>query len=218
MLMTPVRWVFLAGMVAFTASALFTSLLHLSRPAFVGAYGLVATAFLVAFARAQGINAATQVRRRWLAGTIGGLLVGAVLARTVLLQPGSERPDGAALAAALAWDGVVYGTIDAVLLSVLPVLCIYGARPAGELREPLQRWKWGLAALAGSLLITACYHLGFAEFRGPALVQPLLGNAIITTSYLVTGNPLAAILSHVIMHGAAVLHGMATAVQLPPHY
>ncbi len=216
--MRAIRWVLLAGLAGFTASAVFTSILGLSRPAFVWAYGLLAGLVFVAFIRAYGIHVVTQVRRRWLAGTIGGLLVGGVLERTVVLQPGSARPEGAALGASLAWNGIVYGTIDALLLSVLPVLCIYGSRPAETLREPLQRWKWGLAALAGSLVVTALYHLGFAEFRGPALLQPLIGNAIVTMSYLVTGNPLAAILSHVIMHGAAVLHGTATAVQLPPHY
>ena len=216
--MREVRWVLLAGLAGLLASAVFTSILHLGRPAFVGAYGLLAGLVLITFVRAHGIDFVIQVRRRWLAGIIGGLLVGGVLARTVALQPGSARPEGAALGASLAWNGIVYGTIDALLLSVLPVLSIYGSRPPGTLREPVQRWTWGLAALAGSLTVTTLYHLGFAEFRGPALLQPLIGNAIITASYLVTGNPLAAILSHVIMHGAAVLHGAATAVQLPPHY
>lgn len=56
------------------------------------------------------------------------------------------------------------------------------------------------------------------ECRGPALMAPLIGNAIITLSYLATGNPIATVLSHVVMHCAAVVHGMATIVQLPPHY
>jgi hypothetical protein len=46
----------------------------------------------------------------------------------------------------------------------------------------------------------------------------VVGNAIITSSYLLTGSPLAAILFHVAMHVAAVLHGMETTLQLPPHY
>ena len=61
-------------------------------------------------------------------------------------------------------------------------------------------------------------HLGYAEFQGPALGWVVVGNAIITSSYLLTGSPLAAILSHVAMHVAAVLHGMETMLQLPPHY
>ncbi len=74
-----------------------------------------------------------------------------------------------------------------------------GARPArpGELRR---------------------YHLGYAGFQGPALGWVVVRNAIITSSYLLTGSPLATILSHVAMHVAAVLHGIKTTLQLQPHY
>ena len=46
----------------------------------------------------------------------------------------------------------------------------------------------------------------------------MVRNAIITSSYLLTGSPLATILSHVAMHVAAVLHGIKTTLQLQPHY
>ena len=39
-----------------------------------------------------------------------------------------------------------------------------------------------------------------------------------TLGYLVTNNPLAAVVSHIVMHIAAVLRGPASVVQLPPHY
>jgi hypothetical protein len=73
-------------------------------------------------------------------------------------------------------------------------------------------------ALAASLFVTAAYHLGYVEFRGPRLLQPLIGNAVLTTGYLMTGSIATPLIGHVIMHGAAVLHGMETTVQLPPHY
>jgi hypothetical protein len=41
---------------------------------------------------------------------------------------------------------------------------------------------------------------------------------MVTAGYLLTGSPLAAVLAHVIMHGAAVVHGMEGTAQLPPHY
>ncbi len=36
--------------------------------------------------------------------------------------------------------------------------------------------------------------------------------------YLLTMNPISAILSHIAMHVASVLHGLETMAQLPPHY
>jgi hypothetical protein len=123
-----------------------------------------------------------------------------------------------ALVGALGWLGVVYGALDALLLSVVPVLSVYGSRPPEQLRGWKGRVRWGGAALGASLAVTAAYHLGFPEFRGPTLVQPLIGNAMVTAGYLLTGSPLAAIVAHVIMHGAAVLQGMEGTVQLPPHY
>jgi hypothetical protein len=136
----------------------------------------------------------------------------------VAAQPASARPHGADLAVALGWEGLVYGTVDAILLSVIPVLAVYGSRRPEQLAGPGARWRWGGAALGASLLVSAAYHLGFAEYRGPALLGPLVGNGLSTVSYLLAGNPLAPILSHVIMHQAAVWHGMATTAQLPPHY
>jgi hypothetical protein len=50
------------------------------------------------------------------------------------------------------------------------------------------------------------------------LQGPLIGNAVLTLAYLLTGSSLAPIGGHVAMHIAAVLHGPGSAIQLPPHY
>jgi hypothetical protein len=42
-------------------------------------------------------------------------------------------------------------------------------------------------------------------------------NLLVTLSYLLSGSPIAALLSHILMHVAAVLHGMESTIQLPPH-
>lgn len=199
-------------------SGLFSGLLRWDRPAFVAAWLLVASAVLIAFVRATGLDPAVQFRRRWIAGVAIGIIAGAALAAGVLRQPASPVPAGAALLAALAWPGVVYGAVDALMLTVLPVLALYGSRPAAELARPGGRVRAAGAALAGSLLVTAAYHLGFAEFRGAALAGPLIGNAVVTLSYLLAGNPLAPIGAHTVMHLTAVLHGAGTTAQLPPHY
>jgi hypothetical protein len=69
-----------------------------------------------------------------------------------------------------------------------------------------------------SLAITAAYHFGFAEFQGPELAAPLFGNGLITVGYLLAGNPITAIVAHIVLHVASVLHGIDTTVTLPPHY
>ena len=215
--MSASRWVVAAALVGAVSSTLFSAILRFPRDAFVGLHALAVLGFIVALIRIEGFDPRVQFRRRWVGGLVAGTLAGALLARTVLSQAASARPGGANLIWALLWDGGLYGIVDALLLSVLPVLIVYGGRPADELRNPAARWGWGLAALLASLFITAAYHAGFTEFRGPMLASALIGNGIMTLSYLASGSPIAPILSHVVMHIAAVLHGMATTVQLPPH-
>jgi hypothetical protein len=215
---SPLLWVLLAALVGFGAAATFSSWLRWDRSAFVLGYAGSVLLFTAAYAAISGVSVLAQLRRRWQGGLILGLLTGVLLALNVRSQPGAPRPQGPGLAAALAWLGVVYGAADALLLSVVPVLAVYGTRSPEEMRTGGSRLRWGAIALAASLLVTAAYHLGFAEFRGPALMQPLIGNGAVTLAYLLAGNPLAPIVAHIIMHGAAVLHGMATTVQLPPHY
>jgi len=212
------RWVSLAAAVGLADAGILSEWLRLDRGWFVLGHALVVGGFTAAYFAATRISPGVQFRRRGRAGIVGGLVLGAVLAWGVSGQPASSRPEGAPLAAALLWLGVVYGTADALLISVVPVLAVYGSRPAEELRAGAGRARWGGLALLASLLVAAAYHLGFEEFRGAALVRPLIGNAIITAGYLLTGNPLAPVLAHVIMHGAAVLHGAGATYQLPPHY
>lgn len=211
-------WVVLASAAGFATAAMFSSWLHWQRDAFVLGHLAVGGTFLVVYFAATQVRPGVQVRRRWPAGLAVGLLAGAVLAYGVSRQPASPQPTGAALAGSLAWLGLVYGSLDALLLTVVPVLSVYGSRSADDLRSGSERVRWAALALLASLFVTAAYHLGFAEFRGPSLLQPLIGNAVVTLAYLLAGNPLAPVLAHVIMHVAAVLHGTSTTVQLPPHY
>jgi hypothetical protein len=192
--------------------------MQLPRGQFVAAYGLVVVIFLVAFSSSIGLKVRAQFERNWVAGIVVGVLVGLLLMRQVRAQPDAMLIAGLPLIGQLVWFGIVYGVVDALLLSVLPVLALYGTRHESEMKRPMARLKWGAIALAGSILVTAAYHAGFSEFRGSQLVQPLIGNALITLAYLLTGSPIAPITAHVLMHVAAVLHGMAATMQLPPHY
>lgn len=211
------RWTLMAGLVGFASSGLFSSLLGWPRGRFVAAHAVLVAGVTVFFFFWHHLSFRGQFGRRWPGGLVAGVLVAVPLVRNVLGQPGTAAPEGPALAWSLVWLGAVYGLADAMLLTIVPVLALYGLQPADRLRQAGPRVGWGMAALAGSLLVTSLYHLGFAEFRGPALLAPLIGNAIITAGYLVSGSPVAPVISHVLMHAAAVMHGIATTTQLPPH-
>jgi hypothetical protein len=159
------------------------------------------------------------MRRRWGWGLLGAVLVGAFLVVNVLGQPASPGPRGLGLVLALVWLGLVYGVVDALLLNVLPVVAIWSAfGTLGFTRRWPGRVLTGAAGLMASLFVTAAYHLGYAEYRGPELVSPLIGNGIMTLGYLLATNPLTAIGAHVALHVTSVLHGIDTTVTLPPHY
>ncbi len=211
--LNPVIWTLAAGAVGLVSASLFSSLLRLPRSSFVVAHALATAGLTFAYLASTGTRPAA-ILTRWRPGLLAGLFGGGVLIRGVLAQPGSTTAH--ASGAAILWLGAVYGTVDALLLNVIPVHPFESSLPAAaDGRDVLRR---SVAALGASLAVTALYHLGFAEFRGPDLVQPLVGNAVITAAYLVSRSPLAAILSHVIMHVAAVMHGVDSTVQLPPHY
>lgn len=211
-------WVLLASGAAFAASTVFATVLHLERRGFVAAWIVVVLAVWAAYHRSTRLSLRAQLSRHPVAGLIVGSLIGAVLTFTVLRQPASEPPAGARLVTDLIWLGVAYGLADALMLSVLPVLALYGSQRAELLRSPASRLRLAAVALAGSAVIAAAYHLGFTEYRGLQLIQPVFGSLVITLGYLLSGSPVAPALAHVAMHVAAVLHGAATTVQLPPHY
>jgi hypothetical protein len=211
-------WVLAAGGLGMTVSMLGASVLHLSRHWFLVLYVLIIGVFLAGYVQWSGLHLSAAIRERWGWGLVGALVVGAVLVWSVLRQPASPRPQGLAWVTALVWLGVIYGALDGVFLTVMPVMAIRQALvPVGAGHT----WWRGLGratgALAASLFVTAAYHWGYAEFRGPEIAGPLLGNALITVGYLLATNPLTPVLAHIAMHVAAVLHGIETTVQLPPH-
>jgi hypothetical protein len=214
-----IGWIAGAAVVGFAASAVFAGLLHLPRNLFLVPYGILATLFLYAYFHSSGVELVAHFRRRPFLGVLGAALVGAFVVSNVLSQPASPRPEGWALTLAVLWVGVFYGILDALLLSVMPVVAVWLAfAQRGRTAKWSGRVSTALVALIASLVVTAAYHLGYPECRGPQVIGPMIGNAVLTGAYLLTGSPLSAILAHVAMHVASVLHGMETTIQLPPHY
>lgn len=210
-------WLLLAALIGFLIPAIFSSGLRWERSLFLIPYVAPAGTFLFLYFRRMPISL-KQLIGRWPYALIGAAVATFLLVRNIQEQPASAAPEGVQLVLAVAWIGVVYGVIDGLLLNVMPVLAVVGAR----FYEQRPSWKVrlvrGVIALAASIVVTVAYHAGYTEFHGPKMASVILGNVIITSSYLLTGSPLAAVVTHVIMHVAAALHGMETTLQLPPHY
>jgi hypothetical protein len=213
-----VLWVLAASLLGFGTSAVFSSWLKLSRRVFLIPYISLTSIYLFWFFRTNEIYLAALLADNWIWGVVAGTIAGAFLVQNVRSQPSSRQSTGGELALEIAWLGMVYGIIDALFLNVLPVLAVW----AGLSRtEGASSWQgkigWGILSLFASLLVAFTYHVGYTEFRNKSVGLVLIGNTLITLAYLLSENPIGAILSHTVMHIAAVIRGPKTTIQLPPH-
>jgi hypothetical protein len=212
-------WIAGASVLSFATSAFFAGVLQLPRVLFLVPYVALTLSFLCAYASWSRMNLGRAALHNWAWGLIGAVVVGVFGVNDVLKQPASSAPVGLELVGALLWLGVVYGAVDALLLSILPIMASWqGCSTLGWTDNWPRRVLTGMLAIAASMLVTAAYHLGYPEYQNPHLVGPVVGNSVATMASLLTMSPVAAVFSHVAMHIAAVLHGVETVAQLPPHY
>jgi len=211
-------WVLGAAAAAFAVAAVLSGILRWPRDLFLLGYVVIVGPVLYGYFRVNRVGLWRDARSRWVHGLVGAVLLSALMAWGVVRQPASASPEGAKLVFAILWLGVVYGAVDAALLTVMPVRAAREWWAGLGVRQRGTSWLVeGLVALGFSLFVTAVYHLGYPEFRGAAVIEPMIGNGLITLGYLATRHPITPVAAHVAMHIAAVLHGMDTTVQLPPH-
>ena len=212
-------WVLAGGLLGLVISTVFSGWMQLSRRLFLIPYLFLSGAFLYGFYLWSQTDLISLFGQNWHWGLLAGAIVGALLVRNVLSQPASARSTGAGLFFDVLWVGLGYGAMDALLLNVMPVVAVWsGFSEIGWAVSWSGKIAVGALALLASLLVTLLYHLGYPEFRNRKVGLVLFGNALITLAYLVSTNPLGAIVSHVAMHVAAVFQGPETMIQLPPHY
>jgi hypothetical protein len=133
-----------------------------------------------------------------------------------LSEPATERFTGTYLAWLIFWRGLVYGVIDGLLLSSFPWVVTW--RAFDVRKKPLgKKIAFGFLAWFFILVVTTAYHLGYADFRSRKIIQPNIGNTIISVPTLVTANPIGSPITHAIMHITAVIHSPKTELFLPPH-
>ena len=211
-------WIVAACLLSFAISGIFSGLLRWRRDIFLVPYIGLTLLFLYTYIRWSGLSIQSLILHNWVWGVIGALVLGIITIRNVLSQPASPHSRGFTLAFDLFWSGFMYGLTDGLLLSVFPVMATWQAGTLlGWTSNAPGRVLVALLSILASMLVTSAYHIGYVEFRGKRMITANVGNTVMTLGVLVTNNPLAATMCHAAMHMAAVLHGPARVVQLPPH-
>ena len=210
-------WLMIACFIGFLVPAIFSMGLRWERSLFLVPYVTTIALFLAIYFSKQPISL-KELLGPWRVGIIGVAVATVFLMWKVQQFPPSAVPEGSQLVLTLVWVGVIYGAIDGLLLNVLPVLIVYRAWPVAVNQSRQMLITRGLLALTASIVVTVVYHLGYTEVHGVSMFWVIAGMSIITSTYLLTGSPLSAIVTHIITHSAAVLHGAETVLMLPPHY
>jgi hypothetical protein len=209
-------WIAAATLVGFGSSFVFDDLLTLSIDLYYLVYFAIVIAFFSIYATRTKLNLKEWFSRRLIWGVLLGLIFGALLVQNVLSRPETEKLTGAYLAWSIFWRGLVYGTIDGLLLSSFPWTVTWRAFDVNS--KPLgKKIAFGFLAWVMVLVITTAYHLGYSDFRSQKIIQPNLGNTIMSIPTLLAANPIGSPIAHATMHITAVIHSPKTELFLPPH-
>lgn len=213
------RWLAAGLILGFLVPYIFADILDLPRDLYYGIYAASVITFITLWARATDQQVGAMLRRRWpLAVTLGAVFAGVLAFVVVRTDDATARPEGLELAWALVWRGLMYGGMDALLLSVFPILAVFAAASGSKFRTHMMgRVAVVIAAMLASLAMTATYHAGYSDFRSDKMVKPLTGDVLWSVPTLVTLNPVGSIITHVGLHVTAVLHNYDTDTFLPPH-
>lgn len=210
------KWVAFGALIGFGSSFIFGDLLALPIDLYYLVYfGIIITFFSI-YIRKTKLNFKEWFSRRWVWSILFGLIFGALMVQNVLSRPETERFTGTYLVWLIFWRGLVYGLIDGLLLSSFPWIVIWRAFDVGS-KSLGRKIAFGFLAWFFILVVTTAYHLGYSDFRSGKIIQPNIGNTIISVPTLVTANPIGSPITHAIMHIAAVIHSPKTELFLPPH-
>jgi hypothetical protein len=210
------KWIPWGALVGFGASFIFGDFLSLPVDLYYLVYFGIIFIFFSFYVRETKLNIKEWFSKRLVWGVLLGFMFGGLMVQKVLSMPETEKFTGAYLGWVLFWRGLVYGMIDGLLLSSFPWIVTWRAFDVGK--KPLgEKIAFGFLAWLFILGVTTAYHLGYSDFRSGKILQPNIGNTIISLPTLLTGNPLGSPITHAIMHTTAVIHSPRTDLFLPPH-
>jgi hypothetical protein len=205
------------SVVAFSVTWVVTDLGRVSRTPYVAILTLTTLALAVGYLAWSGTSVADLVTAGWGWGILGGVVAAALVAPLVGRLPSGARREGDRLVGRFLWEGIVYGTAEAILLATLPVLAVWQAADAlGWTDTTWAKVGSGALAVVGALFVIAVHHLGYREFRGRTarkmLSGALVGCGIQALAFILTGNVLAPVVAHIVLHWQLTLRGN----EMPP--
>ena len=210
--------------VAFLVTWLVTDVARVPRTPYIAILAVTTLALSVGYLAWSGTALADLVIDDWGWGVAAGIAASAVIFPFVRRLPPGPRPHGRLLVERLLWEGAAYGTAEALLLATLPVLAVWqSAETLGWTDPALGAIASGGLAIVGALFVILVHHLGYREFRGSKklLAGALVACGIQALAFLLTGNVLAPILAHIVLHGQLTLRGdempPSRASQMPGH-
>jgi hypothetical protein len=208
-------WLTAIAAASFLVAWVLTSQLGVRRTPYILALTLLTGGLTWGYLTWSDTSPAGFAANRWGWGLAGAAAAGAILATLSRHQPSGPRPQGWRLTATLAWEGVVYGSTEGLLLSVLPVLVTWQALAAhGWTSGTGKPLVTGTAAMGASLAVIVIHHLGYRGFHNRAALAPVLvGCGLLSLAYLLTATPLAAVGGHIVLHTALNLRG----TEMPPY-
>jgi hypothetical protein len=202
---------------AFLVTWVTTDLLHVRRTPYIAILAVTVGGLLAGYLLWSGTSLEELITSNWAWGITAGVVAAAIATPLIRRLPSEPRPVAARLIGMVAWEGFVYGAAEAVLLATLPVLAIWQATAdAGWTDGGWVKVGAGGLAIVGALLTILVHHLGYASFRR-ASARPMMLGALFTCgtqalAFLLTGNILAPVIAHIVLHTQLVFHG----VEMPP--
>jgi hypothetical protein len=205
------------ALVAFLVTWVLTDLSGIRRATYIPLLLVVTLGLGAGYCAWSGTSAGELLSSGMGWAVLAGLVVAAVAFPLVQRLPAHPHATGGKLVGLMLWEGVLYGIAEALLLSTLPVLAVWQACVAlGWTDGAWPRIGSAALAVAGSLLVILVHHLGYAEFRTeagrPGLFGALAVCGVQAIAFLASGNALAPIVAHVVLHGQLLLRGD----ELPP--
>ena len=201
----PLAWLAGAAVLFFVVPLVGTDWLGLQPDLYYLGYFTVAVGFFAWFVSAH----AGALRELWSLHLWQSLVVGAVagtaLAVGIFQQASAPHADGWRFGFEIVWRGVVYGTVDALTLYVMPAAVAF-LLLRGDRNGFRRKAAFAGLALVLSMFVTATYHLGYAEYRGETIRSPEIGAVVANGPGMLTGNPVGAVVAHGTMHVASVIH------------